>query len=171
MTPEKLHLALNHFVFLLPFAALIPLIAGLVLKNRVAMLSGVGIAFLGSLMTGLVMGNGEDAYERYKEGPVTAYLDADFYEALEEHEHVAHDFSKIMYALLVASIGAAIVAFVRPVWLPYAVVLVILLSLASVVAGVLIADSGGKIRRPDFREEATSAYQIEVLGAERRISA
>lgn len=151
MTPEKLHLALNHFVFLLPLAALIPLTVGLFAKSRVTILSGIGIALLGSLMTGVVMGTGEEAYERYEDGPVASYLDAEALPALENHERIAHNWAKIMYLLAAVSLGAIVIGFLKKAWLPYTATAVIVLSIASIVAGIAIADSGGKIRRPDFR--------------------
>ncbi len=159
MTPEKLHLALNHFVFLFPLAALIPLVIGLIIKSRATLISGICIALVGGLLTGLVMGTGEDAYKRYEEGPVAAFLDSGAESALEHHEEMAHNWAKVMYALAAVSIGALISAFVKPKWLYKTGMLVILLSVASIFAGVYIADSGGKIRRPDFRENSPSNTQ------------
>lgn len=159
MSPEKLHLALNHFVFLLPLAALVPLIVGCLLGQRTTMLCGVCIALIGSAMAGLVMGSGEEAYERYKDGPVTTYLDADAYDALEHHEHMAHDYSKVMYLLLLASIISLAMAFFRPNWLKPTVVVVIVLCVASAIVGVMIADTGGEIRRPDFRDDTTKPVE------------
>ncbi|MEO0794450.1 MAG: hypothetical protein AAFX93_04790 [Verrucomicrobiota bacterium] len=152
MTPEKLHLALNHFVFLFPLAALVPLIIGLVTKNRTTQISGVIIALIGALITGVVMGSGEDAYERYENGPIAPLLDADAHDALEHHEHVAHDWSKLLYLLAVVSITALLIAWKKQAWLPYATIAVILFCVIAVAVGVYIADSGGTIRRPDFRQ-------------------
>ena len=161
MTPEKLHLALNHFVFLLPLAALLPLLVGLLTKSRVTILSGTGVALLGSLMTGLVMGTGEEAYERYEEGPIASYLDAGAEPALEHHEEIAHNGSKVMYALAAVSLATLAIGFVKKAWLPHAAVAVILFCLASVVAGLAIAESGGEIRRPDFRKANALIEQEE----------
>lgn len=161
MTPEKLHLALNHFTFLFPLAALIPLGIGLACKSRPACISGFIIAALGGLLTGVVMGSGEEAYERYKDGPVTSYLDAGAIEALEHHEHVAHNWAKIMYGLAGVSLLGLLVAFVRKQWLRQVTALVMLLCLASIAAGIYIADSGGEIRRPDFRKAASLAEPHE----------
>lgn len=156
MTPGKLHLALNHFVFLFPLAALIPLGVGLLMKSRPAILSGIGIALIGRLLTGIVMGTGEEAYERYKSGPIAAHLDAGAGAALDHHEEVGHTWSKVMYAMAGASIAAFVVAFTKHRWLPWAAVAVMALCLASAVAGIAIADTGSEIRRPDFRSESAS---------------
>lgn len=157
MTPEKLHLALNHFVFLFPLAALIPLVVGLVLKNRATILCGLSIALVGSLLTGVVMGTGEEAYERYEDGPVAAYLDPGAEAALEHHEDFAHTWSKALYLLAAGSLAALVIGFWKPKWLTPAAVVVVVLCLAGVVVGVAIADTGGKIRRPDFRDGASTA--------------
>lgn len=155
VTPEKLHLALNHFVFLLPLAALLPLIVGLATRSRAALLSGAGIALLGSLMTGVVMGTGEEAYERYKEGPIAGYLDSGAPEELEHHEELAHDLSKVLYLLAVVSFTTLAIGFFKRAWLRPASFALLGLCIVSVVVGVAIADSGGKIRRPDFRTSNT----------------
>ncbi len=154
MTPEKWHLALNHLVFLLPLAALIPLLIGARCKSRPAMLSGVLIALLGSGMTGVVMGTGEEAYERYEEGAVAAYLDAGAEDALHNHEEMAHTWSKVMYVLLGVSALGLLIGWIKPKWLPAASQIVAFLCLASGIAGIAIADTGGEIRRPDFRDPA-----------------
>lgn len=159
MSPEKLHLALNHFVILLPLAALIPLVIGAIIRSRASMTSGLCIALTGSLLTGLVMETGEEAYERYEDGPVAAYLDPGAHDALEHHEELAHTWSKLLYALAGTSGIALLISFLRPDWLRTTSVIVLLLCMASVVAGLVIADSGGKIRRPDFRSEAASAAE------------
>lgn len=164
MTPEKLHLALNHFVFLFPLAALIPLIVGLIRKNREALIAGLAIAFIGSLFTGAVMGTGEEAYERYEDGPIAAYLDPGAEAALEHHEEVGHTWSKVMYALLAVSLAALIIAWAKRAWLPYAGIATAVFCVASVAAGIYIADSGGKIRRPDFREPALPAEHSGASG-------
>ena len=152
MTPEKLHLALNHVVILLPLAALVPLIAGLCTKSRVTLISGAAIALAGSLMTGVVMGSGEETDEGDNDGPVGAYPDARAEAELGRHEARAHTWAKVMYALAAASLASLVIAFAKPQWLRPASRAVIVLCVASVMVGVYIADSGGDIRRPDFRD-------------------
>lgn len=163
MTPEKLHLALNHVTFLLPAAALLPLLVGLLLRSRPALLSGIALALVGGLMTGLVMGSGEEAYERYEDGPVAAYLDNGAEAVLEHHEELAHTWSKVLYALAGVSGVALLIGFLKRAWLPAAALAVVALSLASIAAGLAIADSGGKIRRPDFREGASLKVPREAV--------
>lgn len=162
MNPEKLHLALNHFVLLLPLAALIPLLIGLLVRSRACMMSGLCIALLGSLLTGLVMETGEEAYERYEDGAVAAYLDAGAHDAMEHHEDLAHTWSKVLYILAGGSFLALLIGCLKPCWLPMATGLVLLLCLASIAASLRIADSGGKIRRPDFRADNVPSSEAEA---------
>lgn len=153
-TPEHIHLALNHVTFLGAGFALIPLIWGMVSRNRGTVMAGLLIAAISGVSTAFVMGSGEEAYERYKEGPVTEYLDAGFYEWMHEHEERAHFWSKIMYlSALVSSVGLVVLWKKPGLLLPVALAASVL-CLASLVAGVWIAESGGHIRRPDFRASA-----------------
>jgi hypothetical protein len=162
MTPEKLHLALNHCVLLLPLAALLPLLIGILVRSRACMMSGLSLALAGSLLTGLVMETGEEAYERYEDdGPVADYLDAGAHDALEHHEELAHTWSKVLYALAGTSAVALLLGVFKPGSLRCLSALVAILCLASVAAGLAIADSGGQIRRPDFRSDAPPAPQID----------
>lgn len=154
MNPEKLHLALNHFVFLFPLAALVPLVLGLICRNKLTMISGLIIASVGSLLTGVVMGTGEAAYERYQEGPVAVHLDEGAQAALVHHEEVAHKWAKVMYGLLLVTLAALVMAWWKPALLRPMVVAVVVLCVASVAIGVYIADTGGEIRRPDFRTQS-----------------
>jgi hypothetical protein len=153
MTPEKLHLALNHLAFLLPLAALVPLLVGLLARSRTAMISGLLLAAAGGAVTGPVMASGEEAYQRYEDGPVASLLDAGAHDALESHEERAHTWSKVMYALGAVAVVALVIAWVLPRQLAKFAWLTVLLCLAAFGAGIYIADAGGEIRRPDFRAE------------------
>lgn len=152
MTPEKIHLAINHFVFLFPLAALLPLGIGLLTKSRAALFSGVGLALIGSLLTGVAMGSGEEAYKRYEEGPVAPYLDPGAEAALEHHEELAHTWSKLLYGLAAMAVLSLLIGIFRKKWFPGACAILLVYCIMGAITGVIIADSGGEIRRPDFRD-------------------
>lgn len=157
MSAEHLHLAFNHIPFLGAAFAILPILLGLLLKNKALLLTGLGLAALTGWVTPVVMDTGERAYERYEEQPGRHFLDANFYESLELHEHRAHDWSKVMYA----SAAAATLAFGLMVWKErigrWAAWVALVLCVASTGSGIWIAESGGKIRRPDFRMEMSGA--------------
>jgi hypothetical protein len=98
ITPEHLHLALNHLPFLGAGFAIIPLAVGFITKNKNAVLAGLLIAVLSGWVTPIVMETGESAYERYEKGPIASFLDPQAEQFLEIHEHRAEAWSKSMYA-------------------------------------------------------------------------
>ena len=167
MTPEHLHLALNHLPFLGSGFALIPLLIGIFFKSRAALVSGLLIAAVSGWSTGLVMGTGEKAYERYYNDPISAMVGQEGHEAMELHEMRAHDWSKVMYvSALVATLGLGACAKFRKAerWAAGASAL---LCAASLGAGIYTAESGGKIRRPDFRVTEAAAPDDGGSQAER----
>lgn len=165
MTPEHIHLALNHVTFLGLACAIVPLAIGVALNHKATMLSGLLLAVVCGWSVGPVMGSGEEAYERYLAGPVSPLLSEGSDYWLEVHEERAHTWSKLMYATaavstlaLVAGLaGARLGQWWKPVYLRGLAALVIVLCLGSTAAGVYIAEAGGKIRRPDFRTGANAA--------------
>lgn len=154
MNPEQVHLALNHIAFIGLALSLIPLGIGIGFKSRPAILSGLLIAALCGWTTPFVMDSGEDAYERYEDHPADFHLDSEVEYWLHEHEERGHTGSKVMYAAAAAATIALGLHFWRPKWSLPAVWVVIALAAASLAAGIWIADTGGKIRRPDFRTES-----------------
>jgi hypothetical protein len=154
LTPERLHLVLNHLPFLGPGFALIPLLAGLIAKSRPALIAGLVIASLSGWSAGLVMGTGEEAYERYLEHPERHFLDPGADKALVDHEERAHGWSKVMYgSALICTLALGAVIW-RPKHAAWSSAVAAAACLASLGSGIWISESGGKIRRPDFRVQA-----------------
>lgn len=157
LTPEHVHLAVNHLPFLGAAFAVIPLLYGLAMRSRPAILAGLTIAAIAGWSTPLVMATGEAAYDRYEKGPVARFLDPGAEHYLEAHEERAETLSKVMYAsAVVATLGLIAVAR-HERWSRPAAFLALVFCLASVAAGVWISESGGKIRRPDFRQISSMA--------------
>lgn len=155
-TPEHLHLALNHLPFLGAAFAIIPLLIGFFFKSRASMIAGLLIAALSGWTTPLVMETGEEAYERYEDGPIAATLDAGAEYYLEEHEHRAEAWSKVFYAVAIIATIAFILTLWQPAWARIAAIIVAFGCVAALAAGIWIAESGGLIRRPDFRPDAAA---------------
>ena len=76
MTPEHLHLVVNHIPVLGAAFALIPILTGLIARNRACLICGLVMAMVAGWTTPIVMGSGEEAYKRYEHGAPAAYLDA-----------------------------------------------------------------------------------------------
>jgi hypothetical protein len=151
MTQEHLHIALNHLPFLGIGIATMTILSGLVLRSKVTQMTGLAIASIFGWMTPLVMSTGEAAYERYKEGPVRVYLDPNVEQALDSHEERAEAWSKVIYLSAFVSTLALGFSFWRISIGRYAAIAAAILGLAAMGSGMWIAESGGRIRRPDFR--------------------
>lgn len=160
MNPEHLHLALNHIPIIGLACSLVPIVAGILAKNKTAMISGLVLAAVCGWTTPVVMETGEMAYERYESGSVRRYLDPAFKDPLETHEHRAEKGSVVFYAAAVLATLSLVLAIWRFEAGRWAAVLTVLACLASVAAGVWIADSGGKIRRVDFRDNAPGSLPV-----------
>jgi peptidoglycan/LPS O-acetylase OafA/YrhL len=160
MTPEHLHLALNHVPLIGLICAIVPLAIGLFTRNRPALIAGLVLVTVCGWVTPVVMETGEEAYERYEEGPVARFLDPQAGVYLEQHEERAEKGSKVMLATAVLGTLALGASFWRQRVGQGLAVLVIVGCLASAAAGIWIADSGGKIRRPDFRKGAVQAAGV-----------
>lgn len=112
----------------------------------------------------LVMETGEEAYERYEHASrYSISIDADAKKWLEAHEKDAESLSFLMYATGAMATIALLLCVVRIGGDFFLSWIVVLLCVASLVAGILIADSGGKIRRPDFRADSRAASFLEQL--------
>jgi hypothetical protein len=109
-------------------------------------------------MTSIVMATGESAYERYEEGPIAKFLDPQAEQFLEIHEHRAEFLSKVMYASAVISTLCLGLLLWKPTWVRTTAAATALLCLTSLLSGIWIAESGGPIRRPDFRIEQPASF-------------
>lgn len=151
MTQEHFHIAMNHLPFLGSGIALIPIAVGIILRSKATLITGLAMAAVFGWMTPLVMATGEAAYERYENGPVRVFLDSNVEQALEAHEERAETWSKVMYLSAVISTLALGITLWRFAVGRYVSIAAVLFCLAALGSGMWIAESGGKIRRPDFR--------------------
>jgi hypothetical protein len=153
MSPEKIHLVVNHLVIIGLALAVIPLLVGLLFRSRATVISGLLIALLGGYSTGVTMGSGEEAYERYETEPdIVAALDDDVHGWLEAHEQRAHTWSKLLYGVAAGHTLCLALLIWKPKWLRPIAGVSLVLCVAGVASGVWIADTGGLIRRPDMRQ-------------------
>lgn len=163
-TPEHLHLALNHLPFLGAGFALVPLLIGLISGQKNTVLAGLILAVGSGCVTPLVIETGEAAYERYEHGPVSAYLDPQAERSLDIHEHRAEFWGKVIFgSALMLTIGLGLLLW-KPKWVRGLAAAASVLCLISLLSGIWIAESGGPIRRPDFRSNASVPSGAETPG-------
>ena len=151
MHAEHLHLALNHLPFLGAGFALIPLLIGAATRSRATVIAGLLVAALAGWTTPLVMATGEGAYDRYEKGPVARYLDPQAEHYLEIHEERAEAWVAVFYGMAVLATAGMVLVAKRPQWVSSVGYALAVVCALAVGAGIWIAESGGKIRRPDFR--------------------
>lgn len=153
MTPEHLHLLLNHLpVAGCAFAAL-TLLLGLLARSVPVCRAGMALALAATLVTPLVMQSGKKARTTLSVSSGAATLDRSAARWLHEHEERAEKLAIAIYAILVASAVALALSWMKPAWSPRLGGAILLLCLIGLVGGAWIAEAGGKIRHPELRVE------------------
>lgn len=150
-SPEHLHVIVNHLPLIGVGAALIPLLIGIIARQRPLTITGLAMLALFSATTAIAMSTGEETYERFEHGPLTGMLDPDGEAWMHIHEDRAHLASKAGYATAgLAGLMLLLVAITTKT-LRLAGTIALLAGVATVAGMVWVADSGGKIRHPEFR--------------------
>ena len=160
--PEYLHILLNHLPLVGLAVATAATLAALLLRNRGAIAIGLVLMALLAATAWPVMETGEGAYNRVR--PLT---DEDGKRALRQHMDLAEDWGIIYYVTAAMAVLALIAARKKPQWMWPPAILAVLLAVASLVVGALIAEAGGRIRHPEFRaipdQNGTNAMTGENL--------
>jgi phosphoglycerol transferase MdoB-like AlkP superfamily enzyme len=165
--PEYVHVLLNHFPITGLFVAWVFLAAALVLNNRSAQFLGLGLVALLALSVWPVAHFGEAGYDR-----VLAMSDDAGGQYLKHHAELADRWAFLYYVTAGVAAGALVAGWRKPKWLRPASGLVVLLAAASLVAGAVIADCGGKIRHREFRYgPPLASFQLSVEPSPLRFAA
>lgn len=144
--PEYVHVLINHFPLIGLLVAMVSLGCALAVKNRGAILAGLGLVGLLALSAGVVSHFGEEGYDR-----VLSMADGDGQAFLRYHQHLAERWVFLFYiCAALAALGIGL-GWKWPRWLNLISLLTLLLAGSSLVAGIFIARSGGEIRHREFR--------------------
>ncbi len=156
ISPEHLHVVINHLPIIGLVAAVLPLVIGVVGKKRhESLFIGLVLAlgFAGTIP--VVMWSGEEAEDGWAHSPAgAAVLDEAGMRWVHEHEERAELGSKVIYAAAGAALVALILFKPLPRWRRVCGAVVLVLCLMSVSAGWWIAASGGMINHPELRDGA-----------------
>ncbi len=144
--PEHFHVLLNHLPLVGLMVAVVVLVAALLLRNRPATVLGLALVGLLAGLAWPVIESGQSSYVRVRE-----LADEDGKVHLRHHMVLAERWDKLYYATAAVAVLELLAAWRWPRGLQALAVLAALLAAASLVAGALIADAGGKIRHPEFR--------------------
>ena len=146
LTSEHLHVLLNHLPLVGLIVAVVVLVAALVLRNRPTI--GLGLALVG-LMAGAawpVIESGQSSYVRVRE-----LADEEGKAHLRHHMVLAERWDKLYYVTAGVAVLGLLAAWKWPRGFHTLTVLAALLAAASLAAGAVIAEAGGKVRHPEFR--------------------
>ena len=155
--PEHLHVALNHVALIGLVVAVIPLLIGLIRKDRGALLAGLLIVLICGLSIPVVMETGDAAAGRLLSGDAGVLLDNTSAACLKEHEERADTAAAFGYlAAAFAAVGLLIMRF-APAHQYKAAVMVLADCILCTTLLVWTAEAGGKIRHPEFRPAVTNA--------------
>jgi hypothetical protein len=144
--PEYVHVLINHLPLTGLFAALLCLIGSLALRKRAAAFLGTGLVSLFSLSVWPVYAYGEAGYDR-----VYSMADGDGDAYLHRHKELAKRWAWLFYLTSAAGALGLVVGWKRPNCLWVFAWSTVILATGSLVAGAAIADAGGKVRHPEFR--------------------
>lgn len=144
--PEYVHVLLNHLPIIGLFVALLGLTLALFFKSRAPLFLMLVLVGLMALSVVPVKRSGDRGADR-----VMAMSDDDGQAYLRYHEQLAN---RWLFTYLLTALAAAVamgIGWKRPKYFRIAAGVVLLFGLASLFAGAVIADNGGKIRHREFR--------------------
>ena len=144
--PAYRHVLLTHVPVIGMAVAWVVLVIGIVSRERSSLLGGLALVALTAGSTLLVIRAGNDAY------PSTfGKLDGDGRAWLDHHTYLADSWGTVLYVnAALAALAMGLGAW-RPAVLRRCAMGVAATTLASLVAAAVIAETGGKIKHPEFR--------------------
>jgi hypothetical protein len=144
--PEYIHAAINHFPLIGLMVAMLTLAAGLATRSRPILLTGLGLVAILALSIWPVYAYGEAGYDR-----VLSMADEAGEDFLKYHAELAHRWA-FLYYLTAAMAGFGFgLSWKWPRVLMPAAIASLLVGIASLGAGIMIARAGGEIRHREFR--------------------
>jgi len=154
--PEYVHATINHFPLVGLLVALLALAIGLITRCRPLMLNGLGLVTALALSIWPVYYYGDAGFDR-----VLSMADDPGQAFLKYHADLAHHWAFLYYiTAAVAALGFGL-SWKWPRALVPAAVVALLLGIASLGAGIIIARAGGEIRHREFRSGPPPAAQQE----------
>jgi len=144
--PEYVHVLINHLPLTGLFGVLLGLVGAIALRKRSAVLLSMGLVSAFSLSVWPVFVYGTSGYDR-----VYSMADSEGGAYLSHHKRLAENWTWLFY--LTSAMGAlgVVAAWKWPKCLWAVSSATALGAMASIVAGAVISDAGGKVRHREFR--------------------
>jgi uncharacterized membrane protein len=161
MEGAHFHLLVNHLPFIIPGIASLILIAGFFLKSDVIKRVAFSIYVIGAISTLPAFGSGEDAEEAIENLPGVSH------KLIHNHEEAAESFAYLSY-LLGAMAALSLWANYRK-RSPAKITQYLVLAMAIIVLyyAKITGTSGGEIRHPEIRSEASAAITADTSQSKR----
>jgi hypothetical protein len=156
-TPEHLHVALNHVALIGLAVAMIPLLLGLIRKDRGALLSGLLIVLICGLSIPVVTETGDGASARLLTGDAGVQLDSVSMAFLKEHEERADVAATFAYITMGLAAAGLLTMRIKPQYQYKLAAVVLTGCIICTALLVWTAEAGGQIRHSEFRPAATLA--------------
>jgi hypothetical protein len=144
--PEYVHAAINHFPLIGVFVAMLALATGLIAKQRAVTLAGLALVAVMALSIWPVFSFGEAGYDR-----VLSMSDEAGEGFLKYHAALAHRWAFLYYITAGVAALAFCLSWKWPRVLMPGSIAALVLGIASLVAGIAIAQAGGEVRHREFR--------------------
>jgi cell division protein FtsW (lipid II flippase) len=153
-TPEHIHAVVNHVPLFAAAFALLPFVHAIVRRSSLSLRIGLVFLIIGAGCMVPTILTGESAEHR-----VEAFVDPEGKAWLDLHEDRSEPLAYTFYVIGAVALAGLVTTFrtdtfTRPIALGFFVISVFLLFWVAYVA-----DSGGKIRHPEFREGTVAAPQ------------
>jgi hypothetical protein len=161
--PEYVHVLINHLPLTGLFAAVLGLFVAVVARKRAGGFLGMGMVSLFALSAWPVYEYGEGGYDRIYSMADDA---GDAY--LKQHKALAEQWTWLFYVTAAVAATGIVAGWKWPRYLHVMAAAVVVLSAASLVAGAVIAESGGRVRHPEFRKKGDIKGQVGRTSAPAR---
>ncbi|QDU71392.1 hypothetical protein [Mucisphaera calidilacus] len=163
LSAAHVHVMLVHVPLLGLFFGAVPLLVGLIAKQRLMIETGLWMVALSGWSIAAVMSSGETAKELADQGMgIAAYLDEASWKILEEHYHAAERWAKPVYVTALLATVAIGMRWFWTRWQRRVAWWALAMALLSLPGMALVANNGGQIRHPEFREAEAGGGVVEV---------
>lgn len=148
--PEYLHVVLNHLPIVGPFLGALALAIALVLRSRAAQITALALVLMAGASAYPVLRTGQLAYKAIRNQADDA--GADF---LDEHMDRAEKSIGAFYLMTLLAFGGLLIPLKWPASSFPLAAATLVVALACSVLAIYIAEPGGEVRHPEFRQQET----------------
>jgi hypothetical protein len=144
--PAYRHMLLNHIPIIGLIVALVVLVTGLAARHTALLFTGLVLVALTAGASIPVAHYGDAAYPTVYDS-----LDGPGQDWLDYHAELAATWLPLLYANTALAVLAIVMGLARRPLLPWAALLVALVTLAGIGSTAVVARAGGQIQHPEFR--------------------